>query len=90
MRLFTVALFYSGQGIPLGPFDFANPAWIADSGAKAAHFGFRVARALNMTVGVQDVAADALTVDVLQEKKRAIGGALSLEGQELGIAASPS
>ena len=152
LRLFTVFLLYAGQGIPLGLFDFAIPAWMAVNGAKAEDIGFLVAMssipwsfkffagflidryailsmgrrrcwimgaqavivvfliifailnpgpqdimllgmvalAGNTAVVFQDVAVDALTVDILREKERAIGGALASGGQVLGIAASAS
>lgn len=152
LRLFTVFLLYAGQGIPLGLFDFAIPAWMAVNGASAADIGFLVAMsalpwsfkfiagflidryailpmgrrrswiigaqavivafliifaildpgaqdvillgmvalAVNTAVVFQDVAVDALTVDILQEKERAIGGSLASGGQVLGIAASAS
>ncbi len=152
LRLFTIFLLYAGQGIPLGLFDFAIPAWMAVNGASAADIGFLVAMsagpwsfkfiagflidryailsmgrrrswiigaqavivafliifailnpgakdvillgmvalAVNTAVVFQDVAVDALTVDILKEEERAIGGSLATGGQVLGIAASAS
>ena len=139
LRLFTVFLLYADQGIPLGLFDFAIPAWMAVNGASAADIGFLVAMssipwsfkfiagflidryailsmgrrrrwiigaqglivtflvsfaimnprpqdvillgmvalAVNTAVVFKDVAVVALTVDILQEKERAIGGSLA-------------
>jgi MFS transporter, PAT family, beta-lactamase induction signal transducer AmpG len=42
-RAFTVFLLYAGQGIPIGLFDFAIPAWMAVNGASAQDIGFVVA-----------------------------------------------
>ena len=42
-RAFTVFLLYAGQGIPIGLFDFAIPAWMAVNGATAQDIGFVVA-----------------------------------------------
>ncbi|MEP4945390.1 MAG: hypothetical protein ABJT35_13540, partial [Parasphingorhabdus sp.] len=42
-RLFTIFLLYAGQGIPLGLFDFAIPAWMAVNGASAKDIGLVVA-----------------------------------------------
>lgn len=35
LRLFTLFLFYVGQGVPIGLFWFAIPAWMATNGASA-------------------------------------------------------
>ncbi len=43
LRYFTVFLLYVGQGIPIGLFDFAVPAWMAVNGATAQDIGFVVA-----------------------------------------------
>ena len=43
LRIFTVFLLYAGQGIPIGLFDFAIPAWMAVNGASAKDIGFLVA-----------------------------------------------
>ncbi len=43
LRAFTVFLLYAGQGIPIGLFDFAIPAWMAVNGATAQDIGFVVA-----------------------------------------------
>ena len=43
LRIFTVFLLYAGQGIPIGLFDFAIPAWMAVNGASAKEIGFLVA-----------------------------------------------
>lgn len=152
LRLFTILLLYAGQGIPLGLFDFAIPAWMAVNGASAQDIGFVVAMvgipwsfkfiagmvidrytllsmgrrriwiigaqavmmaflivfaivdpaprdvlllgiaalAVNTAVVFQDVAVDGLTVDILQEDERSIGGGLAAGGQILGMAASAS
>ena len=152
LRIFTVFLLYAGQGIPIGLFDFAIPAWMAVNGATAQDIGFLVgmsgipwsfkffagflidryavlsmgrrrcwiigaqaviilflsifaflnpgarditllglvALAVNTAVVFQDVAVDGLTVDILRENERSMGGALASGGQILGIAASAS
>jgi PAT family beta-lactamase induction signal transducer AmpG len=43
LRYVTVFLLYVGQGIPIGLFDFAIPAWMAVNGATAQDIGFVVA-----------------------------------------------
>lgn len=43
LRLLTIFLLYAGQGIPLGLFDFAIPAWLAVNGASAQDIGFYIA-----------------------------------------------
>lgn len=47
-----------------------------------------VALAVNTATVFQDVAVDGLTVDILPEDERSMGGALASGGQVLGIAAS--
>ncbi len=151
-RLFTIFLLYAGQGIPLGLFDFAIPAWMAVNGASAQDIGFVVAMvsipwsfkfiagmvmdrytllsmgrrrswiigaqavmivclilfaivdpgprdilllgiaglAVNTATVFQDVAVDGLTVDILPESERSMGGGLASGGQILGMAASAS
>ena len=150
LRFFTVFLLYVGQGIPIGLFDFAVPAWMAANGATTQDIGFVVgmvgipwsfkfiagfimdrytllamgrrrawilgaqgmmilllllfaiidpgprdvlvlgivALAVNSAVVFQDVAVDGLTVDIMPEEERTIGGSLAAGGQVLGIAAS--
>lgn len=41
-RQLMVLMLYVGQGIPIGLFDFAVPAWLAVNGADAADIGFIV------------------------------------------------
>lgn len=41
-RQLTVLFLYVGQGIPIGLFDFAIPAWLATKGASAADIAFVV------------------------------------------------
>lgn len=150
LRLFTIFLLYAGQGIPLGLFDFAIPAWMAVNGASGQDIAFVVAMAslpwsfkfiagfimdrytllsmgrrriwimgaqavmiallvafaiaspgakdvlilgivalaVNSATVFQDVAVDGLTVDILPEDERSMGGALASGGQATGIAAS--
>src|SRR5687768_9021413 len=40
LRLFAVLLLYIGQGVPLGLFMFAIPAWMAANGASAADVAY--------------------------------------------------
>ncbi len=149
-RAVTVFLLYAGQGIPIGLFDFAIPAWMAVNGASAQDIAFVVAMigipwsfkfiagfvmdrytllamgrrrawiigaqglmvamlllfaiidpapqdvlllgivalAVNTATVFQDVAVDALTVDMVPEAERSMAGALSSGGQVIGIAAS--
>ena len=47
-----------------------------------------VGLAVNTATVFQDVAVDGLTVDILQEEERSMGGALASGGQVLGIAIS--
>jgi MFS transporter, PAT family, beta-lactamase induction signal transducer AmpG len=151
-RAVTVFLLYAGQGIPIGLFDFAIPAWMAVNGASAQDIAFVVgmigipwsfkfaagsvmdrytwlamgrrrawiigaqgvmvallllfaiidpapqdvlllgivALAVNTATVFQDVAVDALTVDMVPEAERSTAGALSSGGQVIGIAASAS
>ena len=63
---------------------------IMNPGAKDVILLGMVALAVNTAVVFQDVAVHALTVDILEEKERAIGGSLATAGQVLGIAASAS
>ena len=150
VRFATVLLLYTGQGIPIGLFDFVVPAWLAANGASAADLGFVVAMTgapwslkfiagfimdrytflpmgrrrswiigaqvvmiaclvifaivsptpdqiliigfaaliVNTATVFQDVAADGLTVDILLEDERAIGGSLGSGGYSLGVAAA--
>ena len=150
LRLFTIFLLYAGQGIPLGLFDFAIPAWMAVNGASGQDIAFVVAMAslpwsfkfvagfvmdrytllsmgrrriwimgaqavmiallvafaianpgaqdvlilgivalaVNSATVFQDVAVDGLTVDILPEDERSMGGALASGGQASGVAAS--
>jgi PAT family beta-lactamase induction signal transducer AmpG len=39
LRLFTLFILYVGQGMPIGLFFFAVPAWMAANGASAAEVG---------------------------------------------------
>ena len=39
LRLFTLFILYVGQGLPIGLFWFAIPAWMAANGAPAEHVG---------------------------------------------------
>lgn len=39
LRLFTLFILYVGQGMPIGLFFFAVPAWMASNGASAAEVG---------------------------------------------------
>ena len=39
LRLFTLFILYVGQGMPIGLFWFAVPAWMAVNGAPAADVG---------------------------------------------------
>lgn len=39
LRLFTLFILYVGQGMPIGLFWFAVPAWMAVNGASAADVG---------------------------------------------------
>ena len=39
LRLFTLFILYVGQGMPIGLFWFAIPAWMAVNGASAADVG---------------------------------------------------
>ena len=43
LRLATLFLLYIAQGLPLGLFDFAIPAWLAQNGASAAAVGGMIA-----------------------------------------------
>ena len=40
LRLFTLFILYVAQGVPIGLFWFAIPAWLAANGASAADIGF--------------------------------------------------
>lgn len=40
LRLLTIFILYIGQGVPIGLFWFAIPAWMAANGADAADIGF--------------------------------------------------
>ena len=40
LRLFTLFILYVAQGVPLGLFWFAIPAWMAANGARAADVGY--------------------------------------------------
>ena len=40
LRLFTLFILYVAQGVPLGLFWFAIPAWMAANGASAADVGY--------------------------------------------------
>jgi len=39
LSLFTLFILYVGQGMPIGLFFFAVPAWMAANGASAAEVG---------------------------------------------------
>jgi PAT family beta-lactamase induction signal transducer AmpG len=43
LRLATFTVFYIGQGVPIGLFTIALPAWLAEQGASAAQVGALVA-----------------------------------------------
>lgn len=45
LRFFTIFLLYVAQGLPIGFFQFAIPAWLAASGASAASVGLVVSAA---------------------------------------------
>ncbi len=40
LRLFSVFILYVAQGVPIGLFWFAIPAWMAANGATAAQVGY--------------------------------------------------
>ncbi len=40
LRLFTLFILYAGQGVPIGLFFFAIPAWMAANGASAMDVGY--------------------------------------------------
>lgn len=152
LRLFTILILYVAQGIPIGLFDFAIPAWMAANGATGAEIGYvigmiglpwslkfingflmdryaflpmgrrrawligaqvamvvallacallnpdprdaillgLVAFAVNSAVVFQDVAADALAVDMVVDEERGFAGGLMSGGQALGISISAS
>ena len=152
LRLFTILVLYVAQGIPIGLFDFAIPAWMAANGATGAEIGYvigmiglpwslkfingflmdryaflpmgrrrawligaqvamvvallacallnpdprdaillgLVAFAVNSAVVFQDVAADALAVDMVVDEERGFAGGLMSGGQALGISISAS
>ncbi len=152
LRLLTILLLYVAQGIPIGLFDFAIPAWMAANGATGAEIGYVigmiglpwslkffngflmdryaflpmgrrrawligaqvamvvallacalldpaprdavllgiVAFAVNSAVVFQDVAADALAVDMVVDEERGFAGGLMSGGQALGISISAS
>ena len=43
LRLFTLFILYVAQGVPIGLFWFAIPAWMAANGAGAADVGYVLA-----------------------------------------------
>ncbi|WP_373491762.1 MFS transporter [Parasphingorhabdus sp.] len=152
LRLLTILVLYVAQGIPIGLFDFAIPAWMAANGATGAEIGYVigmiglpwslkfingflmdryaflpmgrrrawligaqvamvlallacalldptprdavllgiVAFAVNSAVVFQDVAADALAVDMVVDEERGFAGGLMSGGQALGISISAS
>lgn len=152
LRLLTILMLYVAQGIPIGLFDFAIPAWMATNGATGGEIGYVVGMAglpwslkfvngflmdrftflamgrrrswligaqaamvaallisallspsprdavllgaialvVNAAVVFQDVAADALAVDVVRGKDEGLVGGLMSGGQALGIAISAS
>lgn len=152
LRLLTILILYVAQGIPIGLFDFAIPAWMATNGATAGEIGYVVgmsgvpwslkfingflmdrytflamgrrrawligaqaamiaallacallgpeprdavllggiALVVNAAVVFQDVAADALAVDVVGGEDIGLAGGLMAGGQALGIAISAS
>lgn len=152
LRLLTILMLYVAQGIPIGLFDFAIPAWMATNGATGAEIGFviamvgvpwslkfingflmdrftflamgrrrswliaaqaamvaallvsallsptphdavllgAIALVVNAAVVFQDVAADALAVDVVRGSDEGLVGGLMSGGQALGIAISAS
>ncbi len=152
LRLLTILMLYVAQGIPIGLFDFAIPAWMATNGATGGEIGYvigmgglpwslkfingflmdrftflamgrrrswligaqfamvaallvsallspsprdvfligAIALVVNAAVVFQDVAADALAVDVVRGRDEGLVGGLMAGGQALGIAISAS